>query len=108
MEQLQLFRNTLMKLWNSKERAWFVSFRSPLDILAENPSFLLLEIIIYVWAFLLYKHGKLPQIPMWRLSLPLHAFGFLIYACTQYEPHPLLWERVWYITIQWFVLAPRK
>ena len=46
-------------LWESDERKWVVSFRSPLQVWADNPTFLLLEVVTYVWAFLVYKHGKL-------------------------------------------------
>ena len=46
------------KLWESDERKWLVSFRSPLEIWEDNPTFLMLEIVTYVWAFLLYRHGN--------------------------------------------------
>ena len=58
-EYYHFARENLAKLWSSEERKWLVSFRSPLEIWAENPTFLMLEIVTYVWAFLIYKHGIL-------------------------------------------------
>lgn len=56
-EYFELLYSNAEKLWRSEERAWLVSFRSPLEIWAENPTYLMLEIVTYVWAFLIYKHG---------------------------------------------------
>ena len=56
-EYFELLYSSAEKLWSSEERAWLVSFRSPLEVWTENPTYLMLEIVTYVWTILLYKHG---------------------------------------------------
>ena len=57
---------------------WLVSFRSPFDIIDENPTFLICELFFLTWALLLLGHGKKPQCTYaydsfctFRVSLPL-------------------------------------
>ena len=56
---------------------WLVSFRSPFDIIDENPTFLICELFFLTWALLLLGHGKKPQctyaydsLCTFRVSLP--------------------------------------
>ena len=58
MESLEPYLQTARELWTSGERRWLVSFRSPLEIWSENPTFLAVELVTYCWAFLSLKHGK--------------------------------------------------
>ena len=51
-------RRFLSKLWWSEERQWLVSFRSPLEIWRDNPTYVILEVVTCIWAGLLYRHGK--------------------------------------------------
>ena len=44
--------------WASETRKKMMSFRSPLEILGENPTVLLLEATFFVWATLTLKHGE--------------------------------------------------
>ena len=61
MESMQTYLQTARELWTSEERRWLVSFRSPLEIWSENPTFLALELVVYCWAFLSLKHGKVAK-----------------------------------------------
>ena len=68
------YLSEVKRLWASDERKWAVSFRSPLEVWADNPSFLLLEVVTYVWAFLLYKHGNLCHVGVApRSSFTIHV-----------------------------------
>ena len=58
MEFLEPYLQTARELWTSGERRWLMSFRSPLEIWSENPTFLAVELVTYCWAFLSLKHGK--------------------------------------------------
>ena len=58
MESLEPYLETARELWASDERRWLVSFRIPLEIWSENPTFVGLELVTYFWAFLSLKHGK--------------------------------------------------
>lgn len=81
MEQFQALLTNLEKLWYSEERLWFVSFRNPLEIWAENPTFLMLEVVTCVWACLLYKHGKQNKVGVGVGTGCVHALTLLeIYA----------------------------
>ena len=44
--------------WASDSRKGVISFRSPLEIWAENPTFLLAEVMFFTWAALTMKHGE--------------------------------------------------
>ena len=44
--------------WHSQARKDIVTFRNPMEIWAENPSFLLCEIIFVTWALVTFRHGK--------------------------------------------------
>ncbi len=46
------------ELWLSKERQWIVSFTNPVEIWRDNPTYLMLEIVMYLWAGLVYRHGR--------------------------------------------------
>ena len=59
MDSLYPYSHNVRELWESSERRWLVSFRSPAEILCENPTFLALEIVMYLWAFLTLKHGMI-------------------------------------------------
>ena len=43
--------------WASDSRKGVISFRSPLEIWAENPTFLLAEVMFFTWAALTMKHA---------------------------------------------------
>ena len=58
MEHVEKALKALQNGWESEERKWLVSLRSPLDIWQENPTFLACEIVLYVWAFLTLRHGE--------------------------------------------------
>jgi len=58
MTFVQNFTSSLSGFWWSDERRWLVSFRSPLEIWQDNPSYVLLEVVTYIWAALLFRHGK--------------------------------------------------
>lgn len=44
--------------WHSQARKDIVTFRNPLEIWEENPSFLLCEIIFLTWGLVSFRHGK--------------------------------------------------
>ena len=58
MEHVEKFLTALQNGWESEERKWLVSLRSPLDIWQENPTFLACEILVYAWALLTLRHGE--------------------------------------------------
>ena len=58
MDALRVALTNLDELWRSEERKWLVSFRSPLEVWGENPTFLMLEIVTYIWTLLIYRHGE--------------------------------------------------
>lgn len=58
MEALQPHLQWLGDAWNSDARKWVVYFRSPLDCWNENPTYLGLELVFYVWGLLTFRHGE--------------------------------------------------
>ena len=48
----------LKALWESEERRWVVSFRSPVEIWHENPTQLVYEVVVNFWALLIFRHGE--------------------------------------------------
>ena len=71
--------NLSTKLWQSEERKWLISFKNPVLVLKDNPTFLMLELVTILWAFLLYKHGtciasiSIINIKKYKLGMHMHA-----------------------------------
>ena len=49
----------LREVWECEGRRRVVSFRSPLDIWVENPTFLCAEVVFIFWGLLTLRHGML-------------------------------------------------
>lgn len=82
----ELFHTALAesaKAWGSEERKWLLSFRSPAEIWAENPTFLLLEVVTYIWAILLYKHARRHGGRVYLLFWAAIFHGFVV-ECLSY------------------------
>ncbi len=58
MEHVEKVLAVLKRGWESEERKWFILFRSPVEIWADNPTYLACELVFYVWTFLILRHGK--------------------------------------------------
>ena len=55
---------SLREVWESEQRRRVVSFRNPMEVWEENPTFLLCEIVGVFWALLTLRHGTL----LWLLG----------------------------------------
>ncbi len=58
MEKVEQLLAGLRTGWVSDERKWLVSFRSPVEIWSDNPTYLVCEILFYVWTYLTLRHGE--------------------------------------------------
>lgn len=50
---------SLREVWESEQRRRVVSFRNPMEVWEDNPTFLLCEIVGVFWALLTLRHGML-------------------------------------------------
>ncbi|XP_064388139.1 uncharacterized protein LOC135336304 [Halichondria panicea] len=57
MEHVEKVLAVLKRGWESEERKWFILFRSPVEIWADNPTYLACELVFYVWTFLILRHA---------------------------------------------------
>ena len=74
METLQPYLQRLGDVWNSDARKWVVYFRSPLDCWNENPTYLGLGLVFYIWALLSFRHGEAEMYWVVTYVLPVEAF----------------------------------
>ena len=49
----------LREVWECEGRRTVVSFRSPLDVWADNPTFLCAEVVFICWGLLTLRHGNM-------------------------------------------------
>jgi len=50
---------SLREVWESEQRRRVVSFRNPMEVWEDNPTFLLCEVVGVFWALLTLRHGTL-------------------------------------------------
>eukprot|EP00731_Ephydatia_muelleri_P004969 Em0002g1145a len=105
--------------WASDSRKSIISFRSPLEIWAENPTFLLVEVTFLVWVTLTMKHDPCfyytAYVAVSRLKLSVLLEPFALAICvvlldvpydilgvkllwwTWHDTDPNLYDRTYYV-----------